>query len=114
MYMIAAERVSPPSPSRAAASRSPFVQLRELLCDSPPAGPVFTPHPKRPEGGLRRGRGAVSAAPPANPQGSVAPASYLTRLIELARRFGFVLFSDECYSEIYTQHAPASALEVAG
>jgi aspartate/methionine/tyrosine aminotransferase len=238
MYMIAAERVSPPSPPRAAASRSPFVRLRELLGDSPPGqpaislavgepqhavpsfvGPVLAgsiaefgrypmnkgldpfcqsaadwlgrrfqlPRPLDPatevlilngsrEGlflaamaahqwvGDRRGRpailmpnpfygayeaGALAAdcepvylpataatgflpdldkldevllartvaiylASPANPQGSVAQASYLTRLIELARRFGFVLFSDECYSEIYTQHAPPSALEVAG
>src|SRR5882757_11465947 len=247
MYMTAAERIVPPSSSRADTGRSPFVRLRELLDDIPagkpaislavgepghgvPAfvGPILAAHidefgrypmnkgldpfceaaaawlgrrfalprpidpaqevlvlngsreglflaaiaaarwadsrPERGPAGHKHGRpamlipnpfyaayaaGAVAAdcepvylpataatgflpdldalpdellartvafflASPANPQGSVAQASYLTRLIELAHRFGFVLFSDECYSEIYTQHAPASALEVAG
>jgi N-succinyldiaminopimelate aminotransferase len=57
---------------------------------------------------------ACYLASPANPQGSVAEPSYLARLAGLARRFGFLLFSDECYSEIYTQQAPPSALQVAG
>jgi len=57
---------------------------------------------------------AFYLATPANPQGSVAEPDYLARLAALARRFGFLLFSDECYSEIYTQRAPGSALEVAG
>src|SRR6516165_1284598 len=57
---------------------------------------------------------AFYLATPANPQGSVAEPQYLARLAALARRFGFLLFSDECYSEIYTQRAPGSALEVAG
>jgi aspartate/methionine/tyrosine aminotransferase len=57
---------------------------------------------------------AFYLASPANPQGSVAEPDYLARLIGLARRHGFVLFSDECYSEIYTQRPPASALEQAG
>jgi len=57
---------------------------------------------------------AFYLATPANPQGSVAEPDYLARLVGLARRFGFLLFSDECYSEIYTQRAPGSALEVAG
>src|SRR5262245_60008843 len=57
---------------------------------------------------------AFYLASPANPQGSVADPAYFARLAELARRFGFLVFSDECYSEIYTRHAPASALEAAG
>jgi N-succinyldiaminopimelate aminotransferase len=57
---------------------------------------------------------AFYLASPANPQGSVAQPSYLARLVELAHRFGFLLFSDECYSEIYSEQAPPSALEVAG
>jgi aspartate/methionine/tyrosine aminotransferase len=32
----------------------------------------------------------------------------------LARRHGFIVFADECYSEIYTQKAPPSMLEAAG
>jgi aspartate/methionine/tyrosine aminotransferase len=53
-------------------------------------------------------------ASPANPQGSVATPAYFARLADLARRFGFVVFSDECYSEIYTERPPAGMLESAG
>src|SRR5215510_4582146 len=42
MFMTAAERVSPPSPGRPAASRSPFVRLRELLGDTPPGRPPIS------------------------------------------------------------------------
>jgi aspartate/methionine/tyrosine aminotransferase len=238
MFMIAADRVSPPSPARPASSRSPFVRLRELLADIPPGkpaislavgepqhavpsfvGPVLAAHlaefgrypmnkgleeycravaqwlgrrfdlprPIDPErevlvlNGSREGlflaalaaehwvngragkpailmpnpfygayeAGAIAAncepvylpataktgflpdldvlreellkrtvafylASPANPQGSVANRAYFEQLVALARRYGFMLFSDECYSEIYTQRPPSSALEAAG
>jgi N-succinyldiaminopimelate aminotransferase len=238
MFMTAAERVSPPSPARADAGRSPFVRLRELLGDLPPGkpaislavgepqhpvpsfvGPVLAAHidefgrypmnkgldafceaaaawlgrrfalPRAIDPateilvlsgsreGLflasiaaarwatgRRGRpamlipnpfyaayaaGAVAAhcepvylpataatgflpdldalsedllartvalviASPANPQGAVADLGYLKRIVALARKFGFLVFSDECYSEIYTRHPPAGMLEAAG
>jgi N-succinyldiaminopimelate aminotransferase len=57
---------------------------------------------------------AIYIASPANPQGSVASKQYFKRLKELADRFGFMILSDECYSEIYTREAPGSALECAG
>jgi N-succinyldiaminopimelate aminotransferase len=57
---------------------------------------------------------AFFIASPANPQGAVADLNYLTRVVALARRFGFLVFSDECYSEIYTRHRPAGMLEAAG
>jgi N-succinyldiaminopimelate aminotransferase len=53
-------------------------------------------------------------ASPANPQGAVADMTYLRRVVTLARRFGFLVFSDECYSEIYTREAPHGMLEAAG
>ena len=53
---------------------------------------------------------AFYLASPANPQGAVADLAYLTRLATLARRFGFLVFSDECYSEIYTKVAPHGIL----
>src|SRR5712671_1214283 len=56
---------------------------------------------------------AFFIASPANPQGAVADLSYLSRIVALARRFGFLVFSDECYSEIYTGPAPAGVLEAA-
>jgi aspartate/methionine/tyrosine aminotransferase len=57
---------------------------------------------------------AFYLASPANPQGAVASLDYFARLKQLADRFGFMIFSDECYSEIYTREAPGSMLEAAG
>jgi aspartate/methionine/tyrosine aminotransferase len=53
-------------------------------------------------------------ASPSNPQGAVADEDYLTRLCALARRHGFMIFADECYSEIYGGRPPAGMLEAAG
>jgi aspartate/methionine/tyrosine aminotransferase len=50
---------------------------------------------------------------PANPQGAVASADYIGRALALARQYDFVLFLDECYSEIYTREAPPGGLPVA-
>jgi aspartate/methionine/tyrosine aminotransferase len=52
-------------------------------------------------------------ASPSNPQGAIAGLDYLTRLMSLARRHGFLVFSDECYSEIYNAKAPRGILEAA-
>jgi aspartate/methionine/tyrosine aminotransferase len=50
---------------------------------------------------------------PSNPQGAVAGRAYLARAVALARRFDFLLFADECYSEIYGDAPPPGALETA-
>ena len=57
---------------------------------------------------------AFYLASPSNPQGAVAGRAYLDRLAALARRFGFLIFADECYCEIYSEHAPAGMLEASG
>ena len=57
---------------------------------------------------------AFYIASPSNPQGAVADRAYLDKLAALARRFGFLVFADECYCEIYSEHAPAGMLEAAG
>ena len=57
---------------------------------------------------------AFYLASPANPQGSVASREYLARLAALAQKHNFMLFADECYSEIYWKEPPVGALEVAG
>jgi len=49
---------------------------------------------------------------PANPQGAVADRAYLRRAIDLARRYDFVLASDECYTEIYDREPPPGVLEL--
>ncbi len=50
---------------------------------------------------------------PANPQGAVASREYIARALGLARRHDFMLFLDECYSEIYAAEPPIGGLEVA-
>jgi aspartate/methionine/tyrosine aminotransferase len=50
---------------------------------------------------------------PSNPQGTVADRSYILKALALARTYDFMLFLDECYSEIYTGAAPIGGLEVA-
>ena len=57
---------------------------------------------------------AFYLASPSNPQGAVADLAYLTRVTEMARRYGFLVFCDECYSEIYTTTQPAGILQAAG
>jgi len=57
---------------------------------------------------------AFYLASPSNPQGAVADAKYLSRLHALARRFGFLVFADECYCEIYGDIPPAGMLEASG
>src|SRR6185369_3160512 len=57
---------------------------------------------------------AFYLASPSNPQGAVADRAYLERLATLARRFGFLVFADECYCEIYSENPPAGMLEASG
>jgi N-succinyldiaminopimelate aminotransferase len=57
---------------------------------------------------------AIYLASPANPQGAVADRAYLSRVTAMARRFGFLIFSDECYCEIYSERPPPGMLETAG
>jgi len=54
---------------------------------------------------------ALYIASPSNPQGAVASPAYLDKLSGLACRFGFLVFADECYCEIYSEHPPAGMLE---
>ena len=55
----------------------------------------------------------VYASSPANPSGKVVPLQDWKALFELSDRHGFLIASDECYSEIYSDRAPLGALEAA-
>jgi len=46
---------------------------------------------------------------PGNPTGAVMPLAEWQRLFELSDRHGFVIASDECYSEIYFREGPDAA-----
>ena len=67
---------------------------------------------ERDEATLRR-TAAFYLCSPANPQGAMASAAYIVRALALARRYDFMLFFDECYSEIYSGDAPIGGLEAA-
>ena len=51
------------------------------------------------------------ACSPANPSGAVLGLDDWRRLLELSDRHGFVVASDECYSEIYCGEPPLGALQ---
>jgi len=46
---------------------------------------------------------------PSNPQGAVAGAGYWRSLLALAERHDFIVFADECYSEIWRAAPPPAA-----
>lgn len=50
---------------------------------------------------------------PSNPQGAVATRDYWISLMRLADRHDFLVFADECYSEIWRQNPPTGALDAA-
>ncbi len=57
----------------------------------------------------------VYACSPGNPTGNVMPLEEWRTLFELSEKFGFVIASDECYSELYYDEAnpPLGALQAA-
>jgi N-succinyldiaminopimelate aminotransferase len=52
---------------------------------------------------------------PGNPTGAVMPEAYLHRALELSARHGFMIASDECYSELYFEESspPPGLLQAA-
>ena len=56
---------------------------------------------------------ALYLCSPANPQGAIADEAYVARALSLARAYDFMLFFDECYSEIYSGAPPVGGLQVA-
>jgi N-succinyldiaminopimelate aminotransferase len=101
---------------------NPFYQVYMIGAISGAADPVMVPATAEsghlpdfeslPEDVLRRATAAYICSP-ANPQGAVADRDYWERLIALAERYDFIIFADECYSEIYRDTPPTGALEVA-
>jgi N-succinyldiaminopimelate aminotransferase len=55
----------------------------------------------------------VYVCSPGNPSGAVMPLAEWQRLFALSDEFGFVIASDECYSEIYLDAPPLSGLQAA-
>ena len=101
---------------------NPFYQVYAAAAHASGAEPVYLPateetgflpdYEKLPESILERTAVAYICSP-SNPQGATASFEYLSRLLELAKRYDFAIFADECYSEIYRSDPPTGMLEVA-
>ncbi|SLN16063.1 aminotransferase class I/II-fold pyridoxal phosphate-dependent enzyme [Oceanibacterium hippocampi] len=123
LYMAAQVVVPPPVNGHAplVAMPNPFYQVYYGAAVMAGAEPLFLP--ARAETGflpdldrldettLSR-LAALYICTPGNPQGTVADAAYLGRLIDLARAHDFALIVDECYAEIYDREPPTGILEV--
>jgi N-succinyldiaminopimelate aminotransferase len=101
---------------------NPFYQAYAAAAAASGAEPLFLPStaaagflPKLDaiDEALLRRAVAFYLCTPSNPQGAVADRSYLAQAIALARRFDFLIFADECYSEIYGDVPPPGMLETA-
>ena len=100
---------------------NPFYQVYMIGAISGEAEPIMVPataetghlpdYASLPEDVLRRTTAAYLCSP-ANPQGVVASRDYWAELIALAEKYDFLIFADECYSEIYRDTPPTGALEV--
>lgn len=101
---------------------NPFYQVYAVAAAAVQAEPVFVPatvetgdlpdYAALPAELLDRTAIAYLCSP-ANPQGAIADRNYLQTLIGLAERHDFLIFADECYSEIYRDAPPPGALAVA-
>ena len=52
----------------------------------------------------------VYVCSPSNPEGAAAGEDYWRTLFALADHYGFVVFADECYADIWLEQPPATAL----
>lgn len=101
---------------------NPFYQVYSVAALAVGAEPVYVPATKDtgflpdfaglPEDVLNRTAIAYLCSP-SNPQGAVATAEYWAELLELADKYDFKIFADECYSEIYRKIAPVGVLTAA-
>lgn len=111
------------SPQPVVLSPNPFYQIYEGAALLAGAEPYYVPSvPARnfavdwdsvPEAIWARTQ-LVFVCSPGNPTGAVMPLAEWKKLFELSDRHGFVIASDECYSEIYFRdEAPLGGLEAA-
>jgi len=103
------------SPAPIVASPNPFYQIYEGAALLAGAEPYYVPSvPARnfavdwdgvPEAVWQRTQ-LVFVCSPGNPTGAVMPLQEWRKLFALSDRYGFVIASDECYSEIYFRDEP--------
>lgn len=119
-----AQAVIDPTAKSLVAMPNPFYQIYEGAALLAGATPYFFDTPT--ESGFLPDLDAIPAAvwdrvqllylcSPGNPGGAVTSIDLLRRAIELADKYDFVIASDECYAELYTDEAnpPPSLLNAA-
>ena len=95
------------SPGARVVCPNPFYQIYEGAALLAGATPVYG------EPSDWNGVQLLYVCSPANPSGKVIGLEDWKRLFELSDRHGFVIASDECYSEIYFDQPPMGSLEAA-
>jgi N-succinyldiaminopimelate aminotransferase len=111
-----AQTVIDPSGGKArVVSPNPFYQIYEGAALLAGATPVFLNDGMRFDQIDWNGVQLVYACSPGNPTGKVLPLEGWRQLFELSDRHGFIIASDECYSEIYLDegNAPLGSLDAA-
>ena len=95
------------APGARVACPNPFYQIYEGAALLAGATPVYG------EPADWSGVQLLYVCSPANPTGKVIRLEDWRRLFELSDRHGFIVASDECYSEVYFDQPPLGALEAA-
>ncbi|MGN1055123.1 MAG: succinyldiaminopimelate transaminase [Comamonas sp.] len=115
LFSFAQTIVDPSQPGATVLSPNPFYQIYEGAALLAGAQPYFVP-----SDGARNFAVDWDSVPqevwgktqlmfvcsPGNPTGAVMPLSEWEKLFALSDRYGFVIASDECYSEIYFRDEP--------
>ena len=115
LFALAQTVLDPTQPGATVVCPNPFYQIYEGAALLGGADTVFVP--SVPARNFAADWGAVDEATwartqllyvcsPGNPTGAVMPLSEWKHLFELSDRHGFVIASDECYSEIYFRDEP--------
>jgi N-succinyldiaminopimelate aminotransferase len=124
LFAFAQTVIDPQGAGSLVACPNPFYQIYEgaaLLAGASPvflntgAGSGYRPDPAALTQATWRGVKLLYACSPGNPTGMVLRLDEWKRLFDLSDRHGFVIASDECYSEIYCDEhrPPLGALQAA-
>ena len=123
LFALAQTLVDPTRPGATVVCPNPFYQIYEgaallagaqtFFANSDPARNFAADWAQVPDEVWARTQ-LLYVCSPGNPTGAVMPLDEWKRLFALSERFGFVIASDECYSEIYfREDPPLGALDAA-
>lgn len=123
LFALAQTLIDPTRPGATVVCPNPFYQIYEgaallagaqtFFANSDPARNFAADWAQVPDAVWARTQ-LLYVCSPGNPTGAVMPLDEWRRLFELSERFGFVIASDECYSEIYfREEPPLGALDAA-